>query len=425
MKKLIRSFLYQLSFCYKILRYTLRKDKINKKVFSKPKIKVVFFVLYDNMWKSDGLFKKLEESERFEPYIISSPYPRHPRKFGEENQDRLERFFLNKGFSFIKGYDFKNNSWFDIQSFKPDIVFYQQPYNSGYKGFRIEALWKNSLFGYIPYTYELENSSNMVNQLLPNIAWRVFLPSIFDVNRQRGYLKSGGEGLVSTGYPLADILCYPENPVTNPWKLHNNNHKRVIWAPHHSILSTDFLNYSNFLEIADDMLRIARKYKDTIQFAFKPHPVLKRKLYKLEGWGVEKTDVYYDSWANMPNTVLVEGDYADLFTTSDAMIHDSSTFTAEYLYTQKPVMYVTKQDRINIFNEFGTKCFELHYKGKNIEDIELFLNEVVLQGKDKMKKDRQLFFKENLLPPNGMKVFENMYSEFEQSLLPVENHNKD
>ena len=116
---------------YKIARYSCLYSHIKENVFKKDKIKVVFFVLYDSMWKSDGLFKLLMQSEYFDPYIISTPYPSHPLKFRQENQEKLEQFFTSKGFPYINGYDFTNNKWFDIKTFKPDIVFYQQPYNAG------------------------------------------------------------------------------------------------------------------------------------------------------------------------------------------------------------------------------------------------------------------------------------------------------
>ena len=414
----LKKVIAELFFRSKIIYYNLQKEIIQKRVFKKQRIKVVFFVLYDNMWKSDGLFKLLLNSERFEPYIISSPYPRHPKKFGAENQERVEQFFKKKGFPFFKGYDFERGEWFDIKSLNPDIVFYQQPYNSGYAGFKIEGLWKDTLFGYIPYTYELEDNPAMLHHLLLNVAWRVFLPSSFEVKVEGQHLYNGGRNLVASGYPLADTLLSLDFS-EGQWKVQDTKLKRVIWAPHHSILDSDFLNYSNFLEIAEDMLKLTDKYKDTIQFAFKPHPVLKRKLYKLDGWGEEKTDAYYNQWACSENTTLVEGDYVDLFKSSDSLIHDCSTFTAEYLYTKKPVMYLSKPGKIDCFNEFGKKCYEQHYIGHSVADIDRFLQSVVLEGNDTMKEARDCFFSQYLMPPKGKSVAQNMYDEFEKALLPI------
>ena len=144
------------------------------------------------------------------------------------------------------------------------------------------------------------------------------------------------------------------------------------------------------------MLETARKYKDKVQFVFKPHPMLKDKLYKNESWGPEKTDAYYDAWNTMPNTRLADGNYVDLFITSDAMIHDCSAFTAEYLYVNKPVMYVTEKERIESFNSFANECFQVHYHGSSIRDIETFIDNVI-NGKDPLLKERTALVKEKLL----------------------------
>lgn len=400
--------------------YNLNKKRIERIVFSKPRIKVVFFVLYDNMWKSDELFCLLKSNDRFDPYIISSPYPNHPRKFSIENQLRVEEFFIKKGFPFIRGFDFSSNTWFDIASFKPDIVFYQQPYNSEYKGFNIISLWRNSLFGYIPYAYELEDNTRLYRRLLlMNVAWRVFFPSEVDVKEISKYLFNGGKNLISTGYLLADVLSKSaeENDFTI-WKIKDKNIKRVIWAPHHSILEDDLLNYSTFLDIAEGMLELAAKYKHTLQFAFKPHPVLKRKLYKLADWGEERTEAYYAKWANGSNSVLVEGDYVSLFQTSHCLIHDCSTFSAEYLYTKKPVMFLQKTSKKDLFNEFGKKCIEQHYIGRSIDDVEFFIQNVVIKGNDDKQKDREVFYNNYLMPPNGLNAAHNIYREFVRALRP-------
>ena len=412
-KKLLLRFRYRL----KILAYNSRKKRLVKKVFSKDKITVVFFVLYDNMWKIDGLFELLMKNPRFSPFIISSPYPHHPRKFGIENQKKVELFFKKKDYPYINGYDFDKDKCFDIASINPDIVFYQQPYNTGYKDFKIETLWKHSIFGYVPYCYTLEDEPGMFDQLLTNIAWRVFLSSEAEVKTVGQYLHNNGNNLVPTGYPLAESLSKNESEFNcQLWKHIRDSRKRVIWAPHHSILDTDILNYSNFLSIAEDFLALADEYKDTIDFAFKPHPVLKRKLYKLEGWGEKKTDKYYEAWANKQNTCLIEGDYIDLFVSSDALIHDCSTFTAEYLYTRKPLMFISKPNMKNCFNEFGRMCFSQHYIGHNIEDIKSFIDNVVILGNDPQKMERDRFYSEHLVSYKGASIAQNMFNEFIKEL---------
>ena len=154
------------------------------------------------------------------------------------------------------------------------------------------------------------------------------------------------------------------------------------------------------------MLHLADKYKEDISIVFKPHPLLMTKLYQV--WGQERTDDYYARWAYGKNTQLVTGDYISLFINSDAMIHDCGSFTIEYLYTKKPVMYlINDEHHSDQLNEFDKMAFNLHYKGRCEDDIESFINNVI-KGIDKMKNERLKFYDDYLIPPNGTSASDNI-----------------
>ena len=202
-------------------------------------------------------------------------------------------------------------------------------------------------------------------------------------------------------------LMHQDYKAVDVWKPQEKKKKRIIWAPHHTV---DYLfNSSNFLTYSEEMLRLAEKYKEEIQIAFKPHPVLKFKLINI--WGLEKTEEYNSRWANMENGQIEQGDYIDLFMTSDAMIHDSVSFTAEYLYTGKPVLFQIKEKQVlEEFNSFCRMCIEKHYHAYSIEETEQFIREVVIGGKDPKKAEREQFYKQYLYPKDGVmpsdKIFE-------------------
>ena len=143
------------------------------------------------------------------------------------------------------------------------------------------------------------------------------------------------------------------------------------------------------------MLSLAEKYKDVIEFAFKPHPALKDKLYKFNEWGQERTEQYYEKWSTMPNTFLADGNYTQLFAQSDAMIHDCSTFSCEYLYTYKPVLFLLKKTYSPLLTELGSSCLEMHYHAYHESDIEDFINNVV-NNTDSLKEKRIHFVEHTL-----------------------------
>ena len=147
---------------------------------------------------------------------------------------------------------------------------------------------------------------------------------------------------------------------------------------------------------------VARQYEDRIQVAFKPHPRLLTELYAHPLWGKEKADAYYRCWAEGGNSQLVTGSYVDLFKTSDAMIHDSGSFSVEYHFTGKPVMFTTYDLNAALEgqNELGQESILAHYLGQSEDDIISFIENVVLGGYDARKEVRDTFLK-TYLPASG------------------------
>ena len=144
------------------------------------------------------------------------------------------------------------------------------------------------------------------------------------------------------------------------------------------------------------MLDIASKYRKNVLLIFKPHPLLKAKLYKL--WGKEKTDIYFLLWKEGENTSISEGEYVDLFLTSDAMIHDSGSFVTEYLFVNKPVMRTINDLPLDKqFNDFALSCLDNYYKAYNKQDIDNFIQNVI-NGIDPLKEKRTKFVNEVLMP---------------------------
>jgi CDP-glycerol glycerophosphotransferase (TagB/SpsB family) len=115
---------------------------------------------------------------------------------------------------------------------------------------------------------------------------------------------------------------------------------------------------------------------------------------------------------------LNEGEYLDLFFTSDAMIHDSGSFLIEYLYTKKPVMFLRSDNSIEErFNEVGKMALSKIYQGKNKEDLESFVQEVIIGGRDLMANERIHFFNSTVKPPNYKTASENIFNNIEAQIF--------
>lgn len=389
---------------YLIRKYNVTKEKIIQEIANKDQIEVIFFVLSISMWKYHEFFSILLKDKRFRPLIVPFVQPGTPNNLPILERDKIISYCKKNRFPFRADfYDYERNNYCYIDRlYDADIIVYPQPYNRSFPELKIEKFINNTLFLYTPYGAQVDHAPMFYDTLLQNISLCCFLSSPLELKCQQSFSRNKGKNGVIVGLELFDEM---EKTNDNPWK--EDNRKKIIWAPHHSIRSIDPLNNSTFLEVCDEMLALAEFMKKDLQFAFKPHPSLKGKLYEV--WGEEKTNQYFNKWSMLENSFISEGQYAGLFKYSDAMIHDCSSFTCEYLITGNPVMYLTKNKHEDTLNEFGKACYDLHYRGKSIEDIKIFINDQVIGKKDPKKEDRRLFVKNELKPLNGKSIGENMY----------------
>ena len=312
-------------------------------------------------------------------------------------------------------YDEKTDSYVDAFSFRPDIIFFSNPYDDLVDDrYNIRNYMGKTLTCYVNYGFcSVPDQWSCASQFHQRV-WRYYVECEENLKQVKSYYS--GDNCVVTGYPTADLFA-STIATGKDWKLKDEKLKRVIWAPHHTIEGqTGLIHFSTFLLYCDFMLKLAEDYQESVQFVFKPHPLLLPALYAHPNWGKERTDAYYEKWEKGKNTTYVSGDYVDLFKSSDAMIHDCGSFTIEYLYVQKPVMFLGNFDRLSQSNKVGKQAYACHYQGKKEKDIIEFLNSVVLEEKDILKPYRASFFEEILNPNGGVSVAERILCDIKASV---------
>lgn len=394
-------------------RYGHNLRILNEKLSSEnEKIRCVYFALFSSIWKCDGMYQQMENDPRFEPIILVCPIV----NYGKDNMiQRMEDCYnqmKQKGYNVIKSFDKENNTYINvIDELKPDIIVYTNPYKGLIDHRYFITNFENILTIYIPYFFGLNIEYNTFNnQYLHNIVWRLYCETPIHNSYYQQYQDIKGGNVICTGYPGIDE--YLKKNITS--SEYSTELKIIIWAPHHTIEPVGKVNFSCFIRYSEFMIEMAKKYEDKVLFVFKPHPLLKNKLYKL--WGKEKTDAYYHLWETTPNTSINEGEYIDLFLESDAMIHDSGSFLIEYLYTFKPVMRTMNDvDPKTMYNDFALSALDVYYKAYNEQDIEQFIQNVI-DGIDPMKEAREKFYQERLLPPNGKLPSENIVNDIIDSI---------
>ena len=80
---------------------------------------------------------------------------------------------------------------------------------------------------------------------------------------------------------------------------------------------------------------------------------------------------YKDSINNLPNAQIDENvEYFGLFRTSDLLITDNSSFLAEYLPTENPIIYTHSYDNDqHNLSEYGQQLTKYHYIARNKNEI--------------------------------------------------------
>lgn len=353
-----------------------KHQKLLTKLRRKKQIKVVFLAIHKSVWKVDPVFLEMLDDPFFDPVVLVCPYiVDGPERMLGDMRDSLA-YFNEKGYPTYSSYVESEQRWMKLEELNPDILFFTNPHNLTIKEYYTNAYLKY-LSCYVPYfmlTTTHDGDQSIYNQFFHNCMWKIYMPHEFSMERARLVSATKGKNSELTGYPACEALL--RNNVNNlkVWKVQNQVKKKIIFAPHHTIFESE-LTLSNFISIAEPMRLFAEKYKDEIQWCFKPHPLLKSKLYKHPLWSVEKTHEYYEFWNDQFFTQYEDGEYVDIFLESDAIIHDCGSFIAEYLFMMKPCAYVAinGEAQLNSINEFGRWALNSYVKIKSIDELEGFI----------------------------------------------------
>lgn len=386
---------------FQTLKWNLFHFYLNTRVFFIRKKRVIrfgFLVQELTQWKSEYLYLFMLSHPRFDPVICISPSLGYP---GAEN--KLIEYCRSKGYDYVLLDENKTI----VNQIDLDFVAPEKPYMKEIH--RLHWIENNKTIPYVSIPYYLSTITEewVVNQRLNILCWKQFVDNESCKADWERIHRLKGKSYAVTGLPVMDELLTSKEDLPDVWP-QNDRRKRIVYAPHHTIADMHWegIGYSTFLDYSQLMLDISDKYNDDVYFVFKPHPSLRKRLLKC--WGEKRTEAYYRSWEKPGFSHVEEGKYLPLFKHSDALIHDCASFTIEYMYMEKPVMYLVR-DEAHTQNmiPYAKEAFDLHYKGKSASDIERFIEDVI-NGYDPLYRQRILFKKQWLLPPNGKTACENI-----------------
>lgn len=388
-------------------------------VSARGKARVVMIAMSVPMWRYEHLYRLLAADSRFDVDVVLSPCINIEPEQQRDDIEHLRRHFTSRNIPF-RDFDLDTFSGFDFAATDPDIIFYPQPYEHLLCPEHDCLAHYDRLLCYYPYNYMTGRGKFFYDFHFHNLAWRLYYSNHTILDEARRTAWNHGRNVRVVGYPTADDFAKTEFPPV--WKTIDDGRRRLrlIWAPHFSLTDRFGIpGHGAFLWMAHFMLDIAQRYKEFLQIAFKPHPRLLSELYAHPEWGRQRTDDYYNQWAEMENTQLETGNHVDLFMTSDAMVHDSGSFVIEYFYTHKPVMYVSRDLERFLTGQthFSREAFKRLYIGTCEREILDFIDNTVLGGDDPRRSERDDFYNTYLRPPvEGKTVAQLTLDDLTQSL---------
>ena len=380
----------------------------------KPKIKIGFALFDASMWCGDLLYQLFAENERYEATVFFCLRPDEKTALTDENFRRGLNLLRSNG---LHVEEMSNNN---KKIPKQDVLIYLTPY-FGYltRAFRPDRITAETLITYIPYGFRT-TYWNISSFKINFIAWKLFMDSramVQFISRNHGI---AAERLVYSGLPKTDkLFTDAAGEVCFDWKCARSDAVKIIWAPHWSIKGFRYHRLATFQFNYKFLYEYAAAHPET-SWIVKPHPQL---LTSAVTTGVfpstEAFEEYLRKWDALPNARVVTGGYyQDIFETSDGMILDSGSFIAEYQFTQKPMLFLTRKGEC--FSELGKAIIKANYSvdGSNFDGIAKFIDEVLINRHDVMSEARRKVFDAqlNYVKDNGMLAGEKIFRTIDQPL---------
>ncbi len=377
----------------------------------KDKIKVGFYFFQSSHWCGDDLYNLFAQDERFEPTIF---IPKDRWNEYERNDFLNDsKKFKARGFNVVE----MKNASLDIP--KQDIVFRVNPYPEGpMPAFCLANLKvKETLPVYIPYSFVLSPGLNYL--FLYNISWKMFFPSAMSLEKYREKNKFGMPRGIYSGYPKLDVFFKKDVEFKFDWKMARPDAKKIIWAPHWSIDTMGGGRRSSFRWNHKFMYEFAKAHPE-ISWVVKPHPQLFASAFNTRVFPTrEALNEYFQKWNDLPNAQVYSGAYyQNIFATSDGMIHDSASFIGEYQYVDKPMIFLTREDKE--YDYLSVEIFKGSYLvvGKDLDATAAMIQRVFIEGDDYKAAERKEIFDKFLNYPkdNGMSASEFIFKNISEEL---------
>ncbi len=336
-------------------------------------LRVCFLVNETAKWNAQSLYDEMKKSDIFEPFVIVTNLQ---NLTGRPSYSHLLEFYKSCVDNVQIGWDENTKQGIDLKMFRPDIVFYQQPWDL-YDNQNVEYASNFALTCH--FSYAMSDAASCIEAHYHDfysILYKYFVFSDAEKEEYKNKMKDNCKNVLVLGHPKLDVY--------KDYDEHKYENKYVIYAPHHS-LEEDSLNYATFMWNGEYILNWAKQHPE-FDWVFKPHPRLKQALIFNSIMSEEEVENYYSEWAKI-GLYYNDGNYFDLFKNSKCLITDCGSFLIEYLPTCKPVIHLRNPKGIDYIPSCRI-AMEAYYKAWNVDELNKYLDEILIKNNDYMKNVR-------------------------------------
>ncbi len=366
-------------------RYQRTLGRLRKNIGSGASVYVFFMVSEVSKWKCQSVYDAMAKSGRYTPCLfcdvttdeLKLPRADRVRAF----RDRVD-YFRERGLTVLEGYDPSADKVIQLAPFRPDIVFYQQPWQMPRDRLPRFAS-RRALTCYVAYYVQNYGSLDIDCRMdFHRDIFAYFVLSQVWADHYAADMSKRGQfaaELVATGHPMLDVV--PRNSLSSDGP--------VIYAPHWTVdtgRTSYLLPVGTFSWSGNAVLDYAKLHPE-YGWVFKPHPNLRRQLVATGFMTESEVEKYYANWAEVAS-VCQDGDYMKWFAASRALVTDSASFLPEYAATGKPIVHLVPPGG-------GVKPLEPHrrlfagfYRAQSREQLFGILKEILEDGRDPLADER-------------------------------------
>jgi len=379
-----------------IIRVDLIHWRLNRAAGRGGKVRVVFVVADLAIWETfASLYSRLSRLEKFSVSVVA--FRRIDVKTTVEAES-TRKFFEAQSvdYSFLESETEVNSFRWDLC----DFAFFTLGEGAFPANLKIGNASRYCRTIYMAYGALLgDHFDYQYNSNSQHLAWRILAATMEEVRNYRSVARRPNSRVVYAGYSKFESMASERAGQATPAR------PQVLWAPHWTVGNADHNRFGSFDQFAMPMLDVLRNWR-CLDFVLIAHPNLRHELGNRSLMSEIEFSDYLREYSSEPNGKLagVEST-AKLFVSSSAMISDSISFLADYLFTGNPLLFMNRRDRRRL-NPTGELVIGAHYHGFSIAEVDEFLKMLTDTTLDvnKTKRDalRRLIWEEDAPQPSDV-----------------------